>query len=1460
MDAQPDETLHYADGTEIRRGTPEFDNYVQSLIDQDQEDQRSDSDDPDAEPDGDTDSGDLMGKLDSLGSSLPTEQQLDSGKPYPTNVPVLPAAEPAGQQQSGQRGSNKKIEFKLTGKKLPKNQRSPQSEEDDTSALGLINAVDAPPPVEDGGLSDEELNAHVAKMGEPVMEQGGITDEQLEDYKSKLQTYNDSVHAEQTKMLNPDGMTDQELADVKQNMAVDKVMHGSFSETLAKGFIDGSPVTAAQAANTLKAHDDFFKEKRGLFETAFYNLSIPQQAITRQAVNILENINVMPTQDAKRILAHDSVMPSDLVNYYMRDDNYTGSGFVKATTGLAMDILTDPLNLIGVGLASDVKKAVIGGETILGLDKMSAAERMWFKSVEAAENIVGSDNKIVAQSAEKGDDFLKVRVAALRDKRLGFDSFARELGAGEETTKALTDLAQTHLTEKGVLGSLASGETELKFGFRLPFTNTFKEYRFPVMAGVFQKGAEIASQVYDSMGAALKASGADTFTTNIVKSLSSMTGKVLFDSQLRQYTGNIDTVKNNLVSWSKGWRRAFENIKNLEGEEGLGNYITDLVDHMERKPLTLEEAQSVATNVKGTAYNVNEGIKVKSVPTVIGGTEIEGLNKMAEYQDLRLHHEVTDLTKSTIQDDARLQRLQKYPQLLDFADETEQMNKNLLKQMHDRDIPIQELNPFGVGWAKRYVKHQFTDAWIQKFKAGSGEEAAIHTGMEYLEKLGGVDKSSYGREYRKSIKEANDAAMKDYGIKMFVDDPIHLVSARAQEVAKVIQNHDLLDAAGAYAKVGHHPGPGWTQFDWNKFGGLTIADVKDSAALKNTWNAYVPDLFKYNEHVFLPEDVMERTLLQINGRIFNTDDSPFISKGLDILDKLHTWFSNTALFGAGYLGQNFMSNAMVYSGVTGAQGMSHFYNATKAALFGTGEFILKDGMNARKVGAEEFLKEAIQHNITKSSMYGELKMTDLADGIASGYQQRKTLGKTLGEVADVAFMWKHSRAISETSDAIPKLGMFSYYRERGFSPEAAAGYVEKYFHDYRQGGMAQRVVSKVIPFSRFGMKTAEMIGFEARQMGGLARLRIPDKVQSVFQGAFVPDKDTQYVLTDQLRSTQQAQHPVLGPILPGLREIVMNPPWALGTIATFFDPLNSVHPIIKGMGAAMNYAGADEATQQHMEDFGMKAAAKNLYDMSVPWYIREAMARWDLQTNALGGHVAKLYEREWPADLENMKFTKGATGLLEEQASLQKITNDRSFADYMNTKSKDWFFNITMHGNPFPEGTLLHEQRETTKAEYLRQQFRQYTLGVGSMTKMDENFIFNYHAINAQAKGLEKKIQQFMVNDGRLQEADSLQNKAHLDVLSKIHPEARELLDLRRKQDALVGFYDFIYQIKYKNPGVDPLKVFFGVSESELDFSGKPHTFGEYTGNQPDQITNGVLDNVIDGAVKKLKKNDSKNQ
>ena len=138
-------------------------------------------------------------------------------------------------------------------------------------------------------------------------------------------------------------------------------------------------------------------------------------------------------------------------------------------------------------------------------------------------------------------------------------------------------------------------------------------------------------------------------------------------------------------------------------------------------------------------------------------------------------------------------------------------------------------------------------------------------------------------------------------------------------------------------------------------------------------------------------------------------------------------------------------------------------------------------------------------------------------------------------------------------------------------------------------------------------------------------------------------------------------------------------------------------------------------------------------------------------------------------------------------------------------------------------------------------------MGMASVTKLDSNFIFNHFAMQRQIRMEKENLNKQLEHNEQLIVAGSLDNAEYLQRLTETYPDAKKLLQLNYKREALEAYYDFFLRLEKESPTLNPVEILFGVDEHQMETADSPAVWDMLT-IQAGQIS----DQEADEAQRKL--------
>lgn len=1216
---------------------------------------------------------------------------------------------------------------------------------------------------------------------------------------------------------------------------------GETNEFIAGSFGEGDLTPGQIQESAERGFGEMITSDRGKVTKALGILGAPQDYATRWLVYGLNQLGNVSDEEAKSLLSRDQVAPSDIIRYYWKPES-TGGKVARTGVGLLTDIVSDPLNFINpVGLSNKAKNLMIAGKSINNVQNLQRTERAFLNSIKKVEKVIDEAGELKNISGLPDKKNVEV-IADFADRKIGFDDFIEGVNVSPGTKGQIRSvMAEANPT---LFQEMQAGERAVTVGMQVPFTNLAFEFEVPFTRQAYKalgSGVRGATESMYDLGAwAYKTIPDDGLIreatdglvatadrmTNVLGSFATRTGFSMFDQALGKYAGG--RAFDDYVSTKKysQWTKELQKILPDDPKESE-EVMADILYFMEREMSPADMNRALKDKFGSGVYMPKQTIKGPK-----GGFLTE----------LKINQNIKELLP-TAADLRRFAKLEKYPGLMDVIEDIRRTNRQMVEAYKSRGIPMDELNPFGENWARNYVKHIVSDKYLASIK--EVDEAGRHIDQELGRLTGMVDPSSAGRKYRGTVEAANLKSLEEKGVKIFVDDPIELAHLRQKEMQKVIRDYDLFQEASTYAIKGEKPPAlGYQKFrlkDFEKYfqenaffkGELEGLDEAAQEALirGKIYDIFLPNFYKTDQNIYIPSQIYDRLLQSTRGsnRVngIPRDATNLAMGAYNLFNKV---FKASALFGTGYLGMNAMGNA-VQSTIHGVRPMavadatslfipkwwSKKERRLKPFVKGPEDFqgaikLSSDGP-VKELTQEELWEKALEYNILRSGLTEEtFRFGDYVQNMATTNKMRsKTPGlDKIESMVDVAYLWQPMRAAAQFSDDIPKLAMFIDRLRDGFSYEAAAEAVDRAFYSYNIGGTGQKIAAQAIPFSTFPMKTAEWIADSLRD-GRISRLTMPEKARRVLQAEYV-DSDEDLAARKNMMAPELAllQDPVHGAILPGSKEVLFELPWAVSTMGFLFDPTENIHPLFQLLfGAA--------ASREEMEEVGTinkmetKKSISKVLDMVVPSYAREALAVAEINGLVnLDGYFAGKYRREIPVENNLMNPS-------EQPGDVLMFNNDVEFGKYMESQmGENWLYRLM-----FPKGidgygeNDIERQELAARGEFIRRRFRDLTGGVARLNRMDSNFLLNRGAMMRQHTKVKKKLEVELNKLGAMVDAGALDDEGYLGELSKRYPEARDMITLNNKIEALNVYYDFYNRVKYEYPEFDWSLIFGFKSASE---------------------------------------------
>lgn len=1146
-----------------------------------------------------------------------------------------------------------------------------------------------------------------------------------------------------------------------------------------------SMVPAVQSQMTNQEHGTIFKTLDAL--------TIPEQAVARQGVVLLNNVGLMPPEEAKKLLTSTNLMAHDIVNYYYGAPSNFGSRAIRFGVGLAADVVTDPLSYVGIGALTEASKSIeVAGQTFNALDKLSSSQRLALQAASKVEKVISADGALQGfKNAEEETDAGLQNILALRDYANSqatagisgqtamkpadlFDGLTNlSHGVEDEAKAAYADA----LNPKSYFDQWATGDRGFTIGYKIPFTNISKEIDMPMSSTLSQFVGQTASSIIKA-GSRVVDNPIFNGIGSAINSVWTKTGFPVWDNAVNMAKGFENKTNDFVSSFASKWYEALKDSSLSEVSDYIENKVYDPAARAEEfgnAPGLLEKLYKVPENE--TKLNPSEQAFAAESRKILDG-------RLAE----------------------------------------EQARPGLYSE---------RLSPVSPNSANEYLPHVFTEEWQNRNKDTAD---AVNYAYDNLQGYGlNVDNSNLGRQYRGTIKQANEISVGKDGVKMFVDDPIYATAKRVMDSDRAIRNYDLMQTAADHAVVlntGDKLPDGYIQFDKRVFssfekptGQKFFEDASEELrSSPDGWivKRYVPPFYLENPRVALPERVMNDLVNKVNPRQYGS-----LAQGLiDVQDKFMRIFRNYALFGPGYIGMKMQSDmtTMLFNGSFSNPGTALvdafrvIHSAEDGAVFS-----FKDAAGqAYEMSREQIWENLLQHNVIRSGIQKLVDIPNVAENIASTFSSR-TSG--ISNFMDAVNLWSLNRQAVKFAEDIPKVAVWIDRMRGGFSPEAAAEATERLFGNFNNQNVGAKLLNQVFPFTSVAIKTLEgKIGQLANSE--LAALSVPAKVGTMLQGAFVPDHQTRDNLQEQLPSyLKHGMDAIFGPILPGQYQILAEVPWVQNTMHFFLDPKENAHPMVKLLGA---YFSAKD-TQQYDSITPQEAMAKSIgqsIGMFAPSWLKQGLQIAEI--NGLinfGGQFSDSFLGQVGLSTLGIDKTDVKVPYNEKENAVTKnFQNLTQLGSYFEQhRGEDWMYNLIFPTKIDPENMNPNESLALTqRAQYVKQHWRDITLGLSTLTDMDRNVAVNMGAMQRQHQKLITDIKEGIAKIGYLPNADAFTDQDMMREMAKTNPKANEALKLQFQMQSLQESYNWYIGVEKTYPQANPWKLLFGVDKYKYDQSDRP--------------------------------------
>lgn len=828
-----------------------------------------------------------------------------------------------------------------------------------------------------------------------------------------------------------------------------------------------------------------------------------------------------------------------------------------------------------------------------------------------------------------------------------------------------------------------------------------------------------------------------------------------------------------------------------------------------------------------------------SFGTTFGYTPIrptkDTLSELAIKKDLRIARQLADETMAKLElknpAAARRARLMR-----------DQMNERIF-EMERRDIPFKPLNPFDttVPAAERamgYFPHILNPDYIEAKGGKISESFKIFENM--MTEMGLKDKTQVGRAERRKLSTIEDQikAFVNDEAPVFVNDPVTAVYQRIQDMDDLIAQHDLMKEVFSLARVkvqdpqyfvrlqnqndtvsrkiknaqvltSNDLPRGYVEFNMEKYASPVFRSDKSGATIERYSTEQIKSKEFLSSMSFMPKEYIESAK---NGTIYFPEDvatridyilqRPKTGTIRSILAPFDYLFRNSLLFGTGYHGMNAFSNLTTYATARGD--LSEMAKATKFIWdVASGPEKVRNkvytfGSGAQKFSmtGEELYYLAAQEGILANSLVKEAdRIDDIWDNIATTYSTRQKNNIELKNKLEVLTMFKHNRMVAENTDNIFRMGLFFDSLEKGYTIKGARERVETYFYDFRDVPRGQRIVSMAMPFSSFALKTLESVVGRAKKLD-FTPITIPHRVNQIMNGAYVdPYEDRRFI---QAVLPDYAKDMIIGPALPGARQLRIEAPFVIPAIKAFMNPAESAHPLAGLLALSAVAAGEGNSPQDpQFEALSLDSptlttefdkVASRLLQTIIPPTIKWPITAVQLQSP---DEVRSL-------PLDFIKRYKQGTlpqALQRPKGEILLSKNANQFGKMMREISPDWLYNSLFFGSFTRDENLTDRDlynRDVMFGNIVKSQTRNISLGTVRMDNVDRMILSYSTALTKHLKRIEQQKRKIIIESNVFIDP----NTPYSDQLKSNLPEniknlIAEQVEVTERRAALKSFYGF---------------------------------------------------------------------
>ena len=525
---------------------------------------------------------------------------------------------------------------------------------------------------------------------------------------------------------------------------------------------------------------------------------------------------------------------------------------------------------------------------------------------------------------------------------------------------------------------------------------------------------------------------------------------------------------------------------------------------------------------------------------------------------------------------------------------------------------------------------------------------------------------------------------------------------------------------------------------------------------------------------------------------------------------------------------------------------------------------LPDGTQLTKQDLNDMLTH---YNVTGSSIAQPVQWEGVLNQLAGTRKYNQQMGTVPKTALEMATMFRSTQYVVKTTDDFFKTATFTDKLLQGYTPQAAADAVERQYFNFNNTNRtgAGAVVKPLSIFIAHPIKALESAVWKMAQ-GPLADLSVPWKVNHTLQGAYIQSPEERQALSEQVPMYDQIKDPVLGPMMPGGREMMVDPSYSNQTISMFLDPRKNLNPILSIIATGLA-SKSKTRFDGDVEESAFLGEVKNQASQLLPYPIKMALqvaeASGVIDTSkyfgrgGLFGDIEKPPVNDTPGahlhfndslefgnyvqhimgenGLYNLLFKPLQGDTLKEQeqiiargnmmaSTFRDLTAGQAYIRNMDTPEHQVDERFKKNGEDL-KSELKRSYMDTAANEEqaLKDRWSGITKGQIELSPTDRSFLINMGAMNRSYGDLSEQFKKQISDRGLMPDATAVDDYEKLQEIAKSNPIAAQMVATKQKQVALHAYYVWALgaqqeaQEKTGVPGYNPFKLLFGLEH--VDFS-----------------------------------------